>query len=267
MGDSTPRIPAPWWALIALALLWAPATLADPVVTRTDDGVIDWTHREVRATGVGTPRILSPTGALTPREPYDVARADAEARIERLLARLPVDAKRRLREVDALDAQRAAATRAFTGDESRHFSDGTVHLPARASFAWVADGWPAEAKRTANGAAGEPAPPIVGPPAPGPSGLIIELSGPVEPAVRLRLEPKGGAPIHAGTARDPIGPRGVVWARAGDGIDRTAIVGDAPVTISGQPGGERGVIALAADALPTASLPGAVLVLLPLEKP
>ncbi len=253
-------------ALTLPVLLGLCAGLANaaPVLTKTDDGVIDWTARMIRAVGVGTPQVLSPTGALTPREPYDVARADAEKRIARVLARIPVDARRRLRDLDPLDARRQAVAKAFTADDSRHFADGTVHLPASASFAWVAAEWP-------EGGAGEgpeqPAAPLVGPPLPGPTGLVIKLDRAVEPTVRLRLETPDGKALPAGTHRDPLGPRGIVYATRPSDVDLAALVGDAPLTVTAAPGDGRGALVLADETLAGLRLPGAVLVLMPEEAP
>lgn len=252
-------------AALALALLTPAALLcpcapaaAEPVVTETDDGVVDWTRRTVEAIGVGTPDIISPTGALTPREPYDVAREDAEKRITRLLARLPVDGERRLRDLDPLDARRAAVAKAHVAAETRHFSDGTVHLPASASFAWAAAEWPAD-----------PAAKIdvpVGPPLPGPSGLIVKLGAPMKPAVRLRLTTPAGATLAAGTVHDPLGPTGAVFAYAEADVDLPALVGDAPLIVEAAPGEGRGAITLPDEALVGQRIPGAIVILLPEPK-
>lgn len=242
---------------LALLLIGAPA-LAAPVLTETDDGVIDWTARKVDAVGVGTPRIISSTGALTPREPYDVAREDAEKRIVRLLARLPVDGKRRLRDLDPLDDRRTAVAKAHVAAETRHFSDGTVHLPASASFAWVAAEWPVEEPA-------KPGAPIapVGPPMPGPTGVIVKLDAAVEPAVRLQLTTPAGVALHAGTAHDPLGPAGAVFARDLADVDLAALVGDAPLTVEAKPGKGRGSITVPDEALVGRRIPGAIVILLP----
>lgn len=255
--------------LVSLAVTTA---AAEPVLTKTDDGVIDWTHRTVRAIGVGTPRILSPTGALTPRDLYDAARGDAEKRLARLVARLPVDERRRLRDLDALDERRVAMVKGHTAAETRHFADGSVHLPASSSFAWVAAEWPADdapAKDAGpstprGGGAGE-APPIVGPPMPGPTGLVITLDGPLEPTVRLRLKTPAGQVLGAGTVLDRLGSDGAYYIRDRGDVEMVALVGDTPLTVEGSPGGARGAVALRDEALVGRHLPGAVVLVLPAE--
>lgn len=249
-------------ALLILLGLVAVSHAGEPVVTKTDDGVIDWTTRTLRAVGVGTPEIISPTGALTPREPYDVARDDAEKRIARLLARVPADGKRRLRDLDPLDDRREAVAKAFTADESRHFADGTVHLPASADFGWVAAAWPTE---TPPPAEGEGTPVAVGPPAPGATGLVIELSGPIDPAIRLALSTPAGVGLTAGTAHDPLGPGGTWYARDAADLDFKALVGEAPLITKAAPGAGRGAVKLPDEALVGRRLPGAVVILLPAE--
>lgn len=241
--------------LIGLA---APA-FADPVVTKTDDGVIDWTARTLSAVGVGTPAVLSPTGALTPREPYDVARTDAEKRIARLLARVPVDRTRRLRDLDPLDERRQAVAKTFTAEASRHFADGTVHLPARVPLAWIAAEWPAESAES------PAAPPPVGPPAPGPTGLVVELAEPIEPTVRLSLRLPSKTTLTAGTARDPIGATGAYYVYDPADLDLKTLVGASPLTVKGRAGDGRGTIELSDASLLGRRVPGAVVVVLPTE--
>ena len=69
--------------LAAVVLLGGPAAAAPP-----SPGV-DWTAGVVRVLGVGTPRILSPTGSLLERDAVELAREDAFARLgARPLARI-----------------------------------------------------------------------------------------------------------------------------------------------------------------------------------
>lgn len=256
-------------ALAGVSGLWAPYAQAEPVITTTDDGVIDWTRREVRANGVGTPRVISPTGGLTPREPYAVARADAERRISALLARLPIEGKTRLRGVAALTEARKSAARSYSSSSAKHFSDGTVHLPVSASFAWVAESWPGEAEGRASDQEEPPtAPPVVGPPMPGSTGLLIRVAGPVRPAVRLTLTGKAGT-ARAGTVADALAPGGVIWARGASAEAYAEHIGNAPRVVEARGGADAGHLILAdadADLLEAATVAGGVLVLLPPEK-
>lgn len=166
--------------------------------------------------GVGTPKILSPTGGLTTADPYDAARADAQQRLTRLLAELPVDAQRRLKDISALDGRRADAVAAFSSEAAQHFSDGSVHLPARLSFDWAPAAVPAPASA---GGAEAPAPP-----ASGPTGLVLVVKGAVRPALRVTLrDEEGSATAHAGLTGDPLG-ESVTWLpdradpRAGEAV-------------------------------------------------
>ena len=168
---------------------------AGPVERKNDDGVVDWSARVIRVNGVGTPRILSPTGALTPKDPYAEARGDARARLKRLLARLRVEPGKRLSDYKALRGRSAAAVEGFTSTEARRFSDGTVHLPAQVTFDWV----PAAV-------AGLSPLPVEGEV----SGLVLRVEGKVQPRLRVRLRGKART-VSAGFPGDPVGSGGVAW--------------------------------------------------------
>ncbi len=216
------------WAAAALALALVGAA---PVEETTDDGTIDWTHGTVRALGVGTPRILSPTGALTDGDPYEIAKGDAQARLRRLLARVRLDAAARLGQVETLTPALDAAVRAYRADAARTFSDGTVHLPARVDLAWI----PAAV-------AGAP-PPRLPAEAGAPTGLVVQVEGGASPALRVRLTGPDGASVFAGLPTDPIGAEGVAWVR--DATDAPeGLVGDRPARITARAAG-RGVLAVA----------------------
>ncbi len=221
----------------------------------TTEGVVDWTSRRLRVNGVGTPEITSPTAAITPRDLYEAARDDARARLERALAALPVDDARRVGDVAALEPRRRLAVQGFTSGDARHFSDGTVHMPAVLSFDWVVD------------ALGAP----VAAPAPvgAATGLVVLARTPARPALRLRLEADDGKRfVYAGLRTDPVGASGVSWVAARSEAD-TTLVGKAPLVLEatvpaeGRPGvlrlGAAETKLLFGDA-PSAALPGGVVV-------
>lgn len=213
-------------ALVALASLGA-----GPVEETTDDGTIDWTHGAVRALGVGAPRILSPTGALTDVDPYEVAKQDAQARLRRLLARVRLDAVARVGQVESLAQPLEAAVRAYRADAARTFSDGTVHLPARVDLAWIP-----------TAVAGAP-PPRLPAEAGTPTGVVVRVEGKATPALRVRLTGPDGASVFAGLPTDPVGAEGIAWVR--DLTDAPeGLVGERPARITARPAG-RGVLAVA----------------------
>jgi hypothetical protein len=182
-------------ALLGLLLLGAAPP--EPVVRITEDGVVDWSTRTVRAIGVGTPKILSPTGGITPRDPYVVAREDAKGRLERLLARVRVEPGTRLAGYEAVAERRASAIEQFTTQEALRFSDGTVHLPVTVPFDWVPSALvgrdPVKASEDA----------VV-------TGLVIRVEGKIEPRLRLKLG-AGKRSVGAGFPDDPVGSGGVAW--------------------------------------------------------
>lgn len=247
--------------LMALALLGLTAAAPDSVVQRDDDGVIDWSAGALVVLGVGTPRILSPNGAITDGDPYEAAVSDARRRLGRLLERVRVDADRRLGRLTRLGERRSQALGDFSSPGPRRFSDGSVHLPATLTLDWL----PAELGSTpAEGPAT-----FVGPPLPEaialadprlPTGLLITVGGALSPSLRLRVE-RGDEPLWLGWAGDAAGRSGLRWFRAGDPrID--ALVGPRPVRLPVEPLGV-GRVRLAADADPSglagvADLPTAV---------
>lgn len=223
----------------AFALLAGPAVAAEPVVTEHPDGVIDWTARRARVVGVGTPLILSPTGAVTRDDLHEKARADAAARMARLLRAVPVGGGQTAGQVAGLDAAREAATRAMQPGEAIDFSDGTVHEPVEAELAWVAAAWPASEATVPRGEV---------------TGLVITLAGEAQPAARVELRGPDGARAMAGARGDRLGPAGLVWARS-PGDAPAAFVGPQPRTVAGTAGGE-GSIELGADAADLFTGPG-----------
>ncbi|MCA9537541.1 MAG: hypothetical protein KC620_01560 [Myxococcales bacterium] len=242
--------------LLAVALLLVGAA---PVETITDDGRIDWTNRMIRVQGVGTPRVLSPTGGVTAHDAYEEARADAERRLGRLLARLPVDAQRRLAELKALDGQREAAAKAYVSTAARHFSDGTVHLPAEIPFAWVAASWPDTGPAAISPGVADD----------GPTGLLIRVDGAVAPAVRLRFVGPSERSITAGVAGDAVGAAGVIWTHDEAEAIASPLIGPRPKVIRAKSAGPAapGTLRIAEDAawLLDARVPGGVAVVLPAE--
>jgi len=236
-------------ALLAGGLVWAGSVAAAPVVRPLEDGQVNWSTREVQVNGVGTPVILSHTGGTTPRDPYEQARDDARQRLQRALGALPVDA-RPAGTVQALDAILASALQSFQSDPPLHFSDGTVHLRSTASFAW--------------GAA------LAGPPIPqapdAPTGLLVRLTGPMEPRMRLTLMAAGAPAVVAGLPGDVIGGAGVVWVARGDEGTLTGLLGPRPIETAATPGkaGELVLDAAGAAVLQHAGgLQGAVAVVMP----
>lgn len=243
-----------------LFALSAHSAAAEPVISTRGDAVIDWTARVVRVTGVGTPRIISPTGALTPDDLYATARADARDRVARALGEIPFEAGTTLGQVEPLAAPRDAAARAFRSERTRHFSDGTVHLPVEADFSWIPAAWTPD---LVNGVR------TLGPPAPPgddePTGLVITLSGPAEPAIRVTLRGPADATTRLGVRGDPIGADGIIWVRdRGDAPD--AFVGPRPRVVEGEAIG-RGLIGVGEPDLDlfTTAIPGGVVIVTPAD--
>lgn len=219
--------------MLALCLI----ILAAPITVSGVDGEIDWTARTVRVLGVGTPRILSHTGGITPTDPMTAAKADARQRLRRMLGGLP-DQTPAVR-----DRFRTAAENPRWG-EPRYFSDGTVHQPAVASFGL------AKVPRAVDPLA--------------PTGLIIELSADIDPRLQISLLADGDAPVPAGMPTDRVAPAGVVWVRGTVEPDQLKHVGPQPLLLKGEPGDAPGQIRLGADAkaaLARNSLGGVVVVL------
>jgi len=177
---------------------------------------VDWMTGRIRALGVGTPRLLSPTGSLLLEDATELAQAHARRRLAEDLLALPVPAG------PAEVARRAAATRApglVRFDEPRIFSDGTVHVPAQLDvFAALGHGAPAPkpdvtvtapagfrpclllllrgptGAQTPAGQPGDPTPwiryggpPTGGTPAESPGPCVLSIAGPVPRALRIVL--------------------------------------------------------------------------------
>ncbi len=214
-----------------------------------DDGQIDWTRGQLRVVGVGTPRVLSPSGGITDGDPYQVAVTDARRRLARLLERVRLDAQGLYGRRPALSGAGQRALEGFTSEGARRFSDGTVHVPAALSLDWL----PA--------AVGEPPAPedpsvFTGPPLPPevversadlPTGLILTVEGALPPSTRLRLAVPppaagldGGPPptpapaqaaVYVGWLGDAAGTVGLRWFHAGDPAIE-ALVGARPVRLT-----------------------------------
>lgn len=223
--------------LWAAALLLTPSlTAAAPVVRLYEEGRINWSEGTLEVNGVGTPEILSPTGARTPDDPYEMARADARRRLERLLARLPVDGRRRLSQVGELDQARSLAVDAFTSEAARRFSDGTVHLPARLPFWWVAQTLAPPLNP------GPPLPPDLYAPDPKQKALVVIISGRMRPAVQLQFKAAGQEARAAGLPGDPLGASGVIWRQSLAEVKADPRLGSAPVVVKARPGARAGEV-------------------------
>ena len=219
--------------------------LAAPIVVDLPTGQIDWTDRTVSVLGVGTPKILSHTGGMTAVDPLEAAAADAKARLTALLANLPVGAAQVAESVPALRARFEEAAAGAQQQTPRYFSDGTVHLPVTATFA------------------SPQVPRAVDPLAP--TGLIIRLSGDIDPRLQIALVADGGAPILAGLPGQRVAPAGIIWVRGEPSAVHLEHVGPQPLQIKGEPGDQVGHIKLGADMLPVLSRNslGGIVVVLP----
>lgn len=209
-----------WFSLIVLAA---------PIVVEQPDGRVDWTTRTVHARGVGTPKILSHTGGITPVDPLTAAKADLKRRLGVLLKALPVDGRETVATRPRVDGHLQKAAAQHVADKPLYFSDGTVHLPGAASFAFPY------------------APRAVDPLAP--TGLIITLSADIDPRLRLTLTAPGVKPVAAGLPDDRVAPAGIVWVRGKADETQLRHVGPQPLAVAGAPGDALGQIALGADAV------------------
>lgn len=228
----------------SLMLGWPITGRAEPVVTVHADGVIDWSARVVRVVGVGTPRVLSPTGALTSEDLEASARNDAVARMARALADVPFDSGRSLGSVAAFDTTREAAARGIRVGAARHFSDGTVHVPAEVDFPGIVDAGRAAALAAAVGPAEA-------------TGWVVVLSGVMAPTLRVELR-------GAGVTLDGVG---AMWVRDRGDVP-AGFLGDRPRTIGGRAVGS-GVIEVgedAADLLAGGRASGRLVIVLPAEE-
>ena len=90
-------------------------------------GSINWTQRTMHTLGIGTHRILSPTGGWTQQDLHKVAHQNAHAKLQRL-------AQTAL----SLSAQHTCPletlSRIYQTQHQQTFSDGSVHLPAHITF-------------------------------------------------------------------------------------------------------------------------------------
>jgi hypothetical protein len=272
--------------LLAVLLLGA-----GPVEERHGSAVIDWTERTVRVTGVAAARILSPTGSLVPQEPTELARADVVARLEAALGRVAVDAERLASSIEAVSARIPSEARTHEIGSIRQFSDGSVHVPASASFAWMAPvlGPPSEPSFTGPlalppdlapagpstgadagaGAAtdgGAPIPDAALAPA-GHTGVVVLVRGTARPAVRVLLEEHGGdRSVEGGLPIDPVGSDGVVWVRSKNEALAHPSVGGNPLVVDARASrkSKRGVLRVdgkaAGPLFDAARIPGGLVV-------
>lgn len=202
--------------------------LAAPIVVEQPDGRVDWTTRTVHARGVGTPKILSHTGGITPEDPLTAAQADLKRRLGALLKALPVDGRETVASRPRVDGRLLDAIAKAAAADPLYFSDGTVHLPGEASFAFPY------------------APRAVDPEAP--TGLIVTLSADIDPRLRLQLIAPGVPPVSAGLPDDRVAPAGIVWVRGKADAAQLRHVGPQPLAVEGAPGDALGQIKLGADA-------------------
>lgn len=218
----------------------------DQVIQRHEDGQINWTEGVVEVIGVGTPKILSPTGGLTERDPYTAAREDAQRRLTRILADVQIDRGRALAAAPDLAPLAEVKLRGFTSEAARHFSDGTVHLPARLPLGWIPEalaaaemGVPMDAVGGSGGAAPAGAVP-----------LVIQLSASIAPAVQIELVAPGEGDRprrQAGLPGDLLAVDGVRWVKGKKALAALRRQTPAPVIIEGAPGDGPGVITLTAE--------------------
>ena len=122
--------------LCVLGLLTTTATTlyAGPVKHQIDEGVIDWSLAEVRAVGVGTPRVLSPTGGVTDESLQEAARRNVERRLVKMVETLRWNQRERLSQHPVWLRRAREATRQLRTMAIRRASDGTIHYHAALSF-------------------------------------------------------------------------------------------------------------------------------------
>jgi len=219
---------------------------AAPVEVKTDDGVIDWSERVVRVVGVGTPRVVSNTGALTEQDLYQAARIDAEKRLRRVLHRLRLGNGGTLGERDKVAPALHRTVLQLSAGATRHFSDGTIHIPAKASFAWVVK------------ALGDDAKDVIQRPPSGPTGLILELTARVEPTVRALLVSADGLTVSVGAHGDPVGGLGLVWVESKAAALNHPLAGERPLVLPAAIGssGPGQIFRLNVEATPVFAPPG-----------
>ena len=101
------------------------------VLTRQEEGVIDWSAREVSAVGVGAPRLLSPTGGLATEDLAAVALRDAARRLKALAAALSGEGGEGGEGPCGGRLEEVSARRAAESTPAARFSDGSAHIRAR----------------------------------------------------------------------------------------------------------------------------------------
>lgn len=146
----------------------------------TSDVRIDWAERRLTALGVGTPRILSPTGSLLDHDAVVLAHDDVLARLRRAFLGLP-------RPSDEADARLTAAAERIAAmarlDEPRHYADGTVHQAGTLALAALLGDTP---------------------PAEGAVAMRLRAPEGFRPCLQIHLVQGGAPPLAAGLPGDPI---------------------------------------------------------------
>lgn len=229
---------------------------AGPVETKTDDGVVDWSKRQVRVVGVGTPRVVSNTGALTDGDLYQAARLDAERRIRNLLKSLPVGNGTTLGDASVAAPQLHKSVVQLVAGATRHFSDGTIHIPAHASFDWVSVALGARTKPAQKWADDAP------------TGLVLELTSAVEPTIQALLVSANGLTVSAGVQSDSVGGRGLAWVTTKAAALAHPLAGERPLVLpaaigSSGPGQIFRLNVEAASVFASAGIQGGVVVVTP----
>ena len=233
---------------------------AAPVESKTDDGVVDWSARIVRVVGVGTPNIVSNTGALTNDDLYKAARVDAEKRLRRALYQLPMGNGSRLGDLPALAPLLHKTVLRLVAKETLRFADGTVHLPVEASFAWVSE---------RVGGRGRPSRAPTAPTEP--TGIILELGSVVQPSIRALLVSANGLTVSAGTGTDPVGAHGLCWVRSRAEALVHPLAGERPLVLPAAVGssGPGQIFRLGLDAsrvFEPGGVPGGLVIVMPQGK-
>jgi hypothetical protein len=160
--------------LLVAGLLAGPAAPPAPGV--------DWTTGIVRVMGVGTPRILSPTGGLLERDAIELAREDAFLRLRKAFMSLPRPAE----PPGGPTPLAAAADRAVTlavFSEPLFFADGTAHMTADVALFAALGSRPVPTDARV---------------------LRVEAPAGFTPCVQVRLEAPGSAAVYAGLPGDAV---------------------------------------------------------------
>ena len=208
---------------VALSALLATTVHAAPIEQRLEEGVIDWSRAELRTVGVGTPRILSPTGGVTDDSPIELARKDAERRLEKLVGRLRWNQKDRLSQHPLWLQRGNEAAKQLRATALQRGSDGTVHLHVVVPMSQLM-------KRT------QPTSPDLD--APANPKLWIRVKAPLRPCAQLTTQHQGEPELTVGLG-DPVNTerRGLYWQydTGAPSGDADAILIDA--TVSESPSG------------------------------